>query len=121
MMNGNDTLTAWQRARGHLIASQAAPTVLLISTVALLNFGLAEAALPVRLATLGILLASGILGALVQFQSATEAERLATLLEVTEVRHVVEHSARWLWVPKYLTPAVFGAIFLALVWALLGA
>jgi hypothetical protein len=89
-----------------------APTALLITTVALLQFGLAESALAVRVAAAGILLASGILGALVQFLSASEAEKLAR--EDT----TLQASARWLWVIKYVTPTIFVVIFGALMVAL---
>lgn len=118
-MNSSEKFAAWQRARMHLIVSQIAPTTLLVTTVALLQFGLAEAALEVRIAAVGILLASGILGALVQFQSAAEAEQLARDLSGGEYAPTVSGSAGWLWVPKYVTPAVFVVIFIALVWALL--
>ena len=118
-MNSGEKFAAWQRARLHLIVSQIAPTVLLITTVGLLQWGLAETGLATRLAALGILLASGILGALVQFQSATEAQHLANDLKGGEYEHAVAGSAGWLWVPKFLTPAIFVGIYLALVVALL--
>lgn len=118
-MDAVHLFSAWQRARLHLIVSQIAPTVLLITTVALLQWGLAETALAVRIAALGILLASGILGALVQFQSASEAQRLAAQLVGSDVEPTVVKSAGWLWVPKFLTPAIFIVIYLALVVALL--
>ena len=120
LMNSTETFAAWQRARLHLIISQIAPTVLLITTVALLQWGLAQTPWAVRVAALGILLASGILGALVQFQSASEAQHLARSLAGGEFDHSVQGSASWLWVPKYLTPAVFVVIYLALVIALIG-
>ena len=118
-MSSSDKFAAWQRARLHLIVSQIAPTLLLITTVGLLQFGLAEAALTVRIAALGILLASGILGALVQFQSASEAQRIAQDLSGGEWDQTVRPSASWLWVPKFATPAIFVVIYLALVAALL--
>jgi SNF family Na+-dependent transporter len=102
----------WWEIRRVIVVSQMAPTALLITTVALLQFGLADTALSVRLATAGILLASGILGALVQFQSASEPQRLAA--GDTDLAA----SARWLWVVKYVTPAIFVVIFVALMVAL---
>ena len=117
-MTSSDMYAAWQRARMHLIVSQVAPTVLLITTIALLQFGLADTALPIRIAALGILLASGILGALVQFQSATEARRIGQGLRGGEYEDVVRGSLDWLWVPQFLTPAIFVVIYLALLWAL---
>lgn len=118
-MSSSDKFAAWQRARQHLIVSQIAPTLLLITTVALLQFGLADAPLFTRIATVGILLASGILGALAQFQSASEAEQIAKDLAGGEYDQAVRGSAGWLWVPKYLTPAIFIVIFIALVAELL--
>ncbi len=118
-MNSGEKFAAWQRARLHLIVSQIAPTVLLISTVALLQWGLAETSLTIRIAALGILLASGILGALVQFQSASEAQHIARDLSGGEFDQAVRGSAGWLWVPKFLTPAIFAIIYVALLLAIL--
>jgi len=114
VINSSEKFAAWQRARLHLIVSQIAPTTLLVTTVALLQFGLAEASLMTRIAALGILLASGILGALVQFQSASEAEHLAQDLSGGEYDQTVKGSAGWLWVPKFVTPTIFVVIFVAL-------
>lgn len=110
----SQTHAHWLEIRKTIVVSQMAPTALLITTVALLQFGLGETDLAVRIATAGILLASGILGALVQFQSASEAESLAT--EDSSLRS----SARWLWVIKYVTPTIFVIIFGALMVALFG-
>lgn len=114
-MNSHEKFAFWQKAREQLIISQIAPTVLLVTTVALLQFGLADAAIWVRLAAAGILLASGILGALVQFQSALESEALAKDLSGGEYDRAVSPSVGWMWVPKYVTPAIFVAIFGALM------
>jgi len=113
-MNSSEKFAAWQRARLHLIISQIAPTTLLVTMVALLQFGLADASLMTRIAALGILLASGILGALVQFQSASEAEHLAKDFSGGEYDQTVKGSAGWLWVPKFVTPVIFVVIFVAL-------
>jgi hypothetical protein len=116
-----DTLSAWHRHRNTLVSSQIAPTVLLITTIALLQFGLAETDIWVRVATAGILLASGILGALVQFHSASEAEAVA--LDISGDTHherSARNSARWLWVVKCGTPTVFVVIYAALMVALFG-
>lgn len=102
----------WLELRKTIVVSQMAPTALLITTIALLQFGLAETGLAVRVAAAGILLASGILGALVQFLSASEAEKLA------QQDATLQASARWLWVIKYVTPTIFVVIFVALMVAL---
>jgi hypothetical protein len=117
-MNSHEKFASWQKAREHLIVSQIAPTLLLVTTVALLQFGLADTSLFVRIGAAGILLASGILGALVQFQSAREAEALAKDLAGGEYDQAVSHSVGWMWVPKFVTPAIFVGIFGALMVAL---
>ena len=104
----------WLKLRKTIVVSQLAPTGLLISTIALLQFGLAETHFAVRIAAAGILLASGILGALVQFQSAREAET------VGREESSLEGHASWMWVVKYVTPTIFVVIYLALMAALFG-
>lgn len=113
----SDGLARWHQLRTTLVLSQLAPTGLLITTVALLQFGLAESSLALRVATAGILLASGILGALVQFQSASEAQALGKQLDVSSGAPA---SARWLWVVKFVTPTIFVVIYAALMLALFG-
>lgn len=109
----------WSRARGHIIVSQLAPTALLGFTVWLGMTGLGDATLAVRLAAAGILLASGVLGALVQYTAAAEAQAVAAELSASGAdgplaRRVKAH-APWLAVVKYLTPAVFVGVFVALL------
>jgi hypothetical protein len=107
--------THWLEIRRTIVVSQVAPTALLISTIALLQFGLAQTPLAVRIATAGIVLASGILGAFVQFQSAREAHAIAG---ADDAPAVLKAHARWLWVVKYITPSIFVVIFVALMVAL---
>jgi hypothetical protein len=118
-----ELLRLWQKARLHLVISQMAPTFLLIATVALFPLGLGQAPIVVRLAALGILLASGILGALVQFSSSVEAQAVAADLAALKTRSAMSERAitlaPWLNVVKFVTPAVFGVIFLCLMAALL--
>lgn len=113
----SEALTRWHQHRMTIVISQIAPTLLLITTVALLQFGLADQPLATRVAAAGILLASGILGALVQFQSAAEAKALA--LEQPE-HPTLKGSARWLFVVQFVTPTIFVVIYLALMVALFG-
>ena len=106
-----------------MIFSQLAPTFLLIVTIALINDGLADAALEVRLATMGILLASGIFGYLAQYSTATEARALIaemrTLKTKSKVSSQVIKFANWLDVIRYVTPTIFVAIYVFLGIALL--
>jgi len=116
-----DPLASWHRLRTTIVWSQIAPTMLLITTIALLQFGLADTDLAIRVATAGILLASGILGALVQFQAASEAEGVAHDLATSGATHQsVVASARWWWIVKFVTPVIFIAIYAALMLALFG-
>ena len=75
-MTEKELLDLWNRARTHLVVAQLAPTFLLITTVGLVP-AIRDAGTFAVLATLGILLASGILGALVEFAAAHEAQAVA--------------------------------------------
>ncbi|CAB4630551.1 MAG: hypothetical protein F2613_01045 [Actinobacteria bacterium] len=118
-----DLIQLWNKLRNQVIFSQLAPTFLLIVTIALINDGLAEAALEVRLATMGILLASGVFGYLAQYSTATEARALIaemrTLKTKSKVSSQVIKFANWLDVIRYVTPTIFVAIYVFLGIALL--
>lgn len=137
-MTEQQQLDLWVKARHHIVMSQIAPTILLVLTVLLFTLGLQQAPAPVRWATLGILLASGILGALVQYWAATEAiavsKDLAARTEAdaqnTDAEsedgptggHVLAHVrtfAPLLNVVRFLTPAIFIAIFVFLLISLI--
>jgi hypothetical protein len=118
-----DLIQLWNKLRNQVIFSQLAPTFLLIVTIALLNDGLAAQPLVVKLATLGILLASGIFGYLAQYSAATEGRAL-----LAEIRNLKTKSklsaqllrfAKWLDVIRYVTPTIFVAIYVLLFLALL--
>ncbi len=83
-MTERELLELWNKNRQQIVVSQMAPTFLLIVTVGLITLGLAGGPLFLSLATLGILLASGILGALVQYASATEAMAIAADLALVK-------------------------------------
>jgi len=112
----------WNRARTHLIVSQLAPTFLLITTIGLVPTIRSAGSFAVW-ATIGILLASGILGALVQFAAASEAQAVASELSKTskhsKLTKAIGVSARALDIAKFVTPTIFIAIFVALCAALL--
>ena len=122
-MNQSELVQAWNNSWNRIIVAQMAPTALLITTVALLQFGLADASLPVRLAALLILLASGILGALAEFTAAAEAASVASQLAAAEQGSPTSVNilklSRWLPVVKFVTPAIFVLIFIFLAQALL--
>lgn len=122
-MTEKELLDLWNRARTHLIVAQLAPTFLLITTVGLVPAIRDSGTLTVW-ATLGILLASGILGALVEFAAAHDAQAvardLAAITSPSSTARTVIRFAPWLHVAKFVTPAIFVGIFVALAAALLG-
>ena len=121
-MTEHELISLWTRVRWHIIVSQLAPTFLLTALVALLSFGLAETELSVRIAAAGILLASGILGALAQIASANEGlfivADLRALPASSALGRGVISSAPWINVVRFLTPAVFVVVYIALLTAL---
>jgi hypothetical protein len=118
-----DLIQLWNKLRNQVIFSQLAPTFLLIATISLINDGLANAAIEVRFATMGILLASGIFGYLAQYSSATEARAviadIRTLKTKSKVATQIIRFANWLDVIRYVTPTIFVAIYVFLGLALL--
>ena len=121
-MTEHELISLWTRARWHIIVSQLAPTFLLTALVALLSFGLAAAELSVRIAAAGILLASGVLGALAQIASANEGLAIVADLRALPASSAlgrgVISSAPWINVVRFLTPAVFVVVYIALLAAL---
>ena len=122
-MTERELLGLWNKARLQLIVAQLAPTFLLIVTVGLLGAGLGTAPIAVRLAALLILLASGILGALAEYSTATDAKAiaadLAALPAPSALTAAVLRQTPWLAVIRFVTPAIFVVIFLLLAAVLL--
>ena len=121
-MKEQELIRLWQKSRQQIIFAQLAPTFLLITTVSLIEQVRAAGDLAVA-ATIGILLASGILGALAEYSAADEAQSIARDLNAlkpkSSLARTVIKSAPWLHVVKFVTPAIFVAIFVALLAALL--
>jgi len=117
-----ELIDLWNRARTHLVFAQLAPTFLLITTVGLVP-AIRDAGAFAVLAALGILLASGILGALVEFAAAHEAQAvardLAAIAKPSHTTRAIIRYAPWLNVAKFVTPTIFVGIFVALAAALL--
>ncbi len=118
-MTNAELIQQWNKLRDQLIIAQLAPSALLITSVALLQFGLADAHLWVKLAFAGILLASGILGALAEYAAATEAMAVASDLAAVgatsrQAKQIISFSP-WLNVARFVTPAIFVAIFVAIL------
>ena len=122
-MTERELLGLWNKARLQLILAQLAPTFLLIVTVGLLGAGLDAAPFAVRIAALLILLASGILGALAEYSTATDAKAIAADLSQisspSALTVAVLRQAPWLAVVRFVTPAIFVVIFIFLAGALL--
>ena len=122
-MNEKDLIELWNKSRNQLIIAQFAPTFLLI-TAAIQIPAIRAAGSATVWGVLGILLASGILGALVEFSAAHEAQAIANdikaLGSTSSTSRAILTLSPWLHVAKYLTPAIFVGIFIALTIALLG-
>ena len=122
-MNELDLIQLWNRLRNQIIFSQLAPTFLLIVTIGLLNDGLAQNEDSVKLATLGILLASGIFGFLAQYSAASEARavlsELKTLNTKSKVSTQLIRFTSWINVIRFITPSIFVVIYVLLCIALL--
>lgn len=122
-MTERELLELWIKARLHIILAQLAPTFLLIVTVGLSVFGLGEADSLVRWAAIGILLASGILGALAQYAAASEAIAISEDIKAAGLEHALARQAvrfaPWMNVVRFVTPTIFLVIFVLLVLALI--
>ncbi len=121
-MTEHELIALWTKARWHIIISQLAPTFLLTALVGFLALGLEGTELTVRVAAAGILLASGILGALVQISAANEGlsiiDDLRALDTTSALIRRIAASAPWINVVRIVTPAIFIVVYLALLAAL---
>lgn len=118
-MTERDFIELWSKARWHIIVSQLAPTGLLGFTVWLGILDLGSTSLTLRISAAGILLASGILGALAQYSAATEgmaiARDLAAVPPASITGRQIVALAPLLNVVRFVTPAIFIAVFVALM------
>ncbi len=121
-MNELDLINLWTKTRWHIIVSQLAPTFLLAATVGFMAVGLGGASPATRLAAAGILLASGILGAVAQISAANEGLTIIEDLTASQANTLlasrIMQSAPWLKIVKYVTPTVFVLVFISLIFAL---
>jgi hypothetical protein len=119
-MSEAELIREFQKNRLHIILAQLAPTGLL-AFAALTTPQIAASNLYVVHAFALILLASGILGALAEYSAASQAQAviddLKTLPGQSALRNQVIAFRPWLEVVKFVTPAIFVAIF---VFILLG-
>ena len=120
-MTEAELIQEFQRNRLHVILAQLAPTGLL-AFAALATPAIAESSMWVIHAFALILLASGILGALAEYSAASQAQAVIDDLKglpgSSNLRARVISFRPWLEVVKFVTPAIFVVIFLALLAAL---
>lgn len=117
-MTEAELIQEFQRNRLHIILAQLAPTGLL-AFAALATPTIAASDIFVVHAFALILLASGILGAMAEYSAASQAQAviddLKTLPGSSALRARVISFRPWLEIVKYVTPAIFIAIFLAIL------
>ena len=120
-MSEAELIQEFQRNRLHVILAQLAPTGLL-AFAAIATPTIAQSSDFVVHAFALILLASGILGALAEYSAAAQAQAviddLKSLPGSSALRSRVISFRPWLEVVKYVTPAIFMAIFAAILVAL---
>jgi hypothetical protein len=120
-MTEAELIQEFQRNRLHVILAQLAPTGLL-AFAALATPAISESSIYVVHAFALILLASGILGALAEFSAASQAQAviddLKQLPGSSALRARVISFRPWFDVVKFVTPAIFVLIFVALLAAL---
>lgn len=120
-MTEAELIQEFQRNRLHIILAQLAPTGLL-AFAALATPAIAQSDQFVVHAFALILLASGILGALAEYSAAAQAQAviddLKALPGTSATRNRVVSFRPWLEVVKYVAPAIFVAIYLAILAAL---
>ncbi len=117
-METSQLIREFNTNRLHLILAQLAPTGLLaFATIA--TPAIADSGEYLKAGFALILLASGILGALAEYSAASQAQATIDSLKlVTDKNPLVERviSFRpWLEVAKFVTPAIFVAIFVAIL------
>ena len=117
-MTEQELIQEFQKNRMHIILAQLAPTGLLAFAV-VATPTIAGTGNYLKLAFALILLASGILGALAEYSAAAQAQSviddLKALSGSSRLRSRVISFRPWLEVVKFVTPAIFVAIFVAIL------
>ncbi len=120
-MTEAELIHEFQRNRLHIILAQLAPTGLL-AFAAIATPAIAQSQMFVIHAFALILLASGILGALAEYSAASQAQSVIDDLKLlpgqSKLRARVISFRPWLEVVKFVTPAIFVLIYLAILAAL---
>ncbi|MCF8528864.1 MAG: hypothetical protein K9G13_05480 [Aquiluna sp.] len=122
-MTEAELIQEFQKNRLHIILAQLAPTALL-GFAAIATPAIAESSSLIVGAFIFILLASGILGALAEYSAASQAQAviddLKTLPGSSSLRDRIISFRPYLEIVKFVTPAIFVVIFIALLVELLG-
>ena len=122
-MTEAELIREFGKNRLHIILAQLAPTGLL-AFAALTTPQIAQENQYVAWAFALILLASGILGALAEYSAASQAQAVIDDLKAlpgsSALRNRVIAFRPWLEVVKYVTPAIFVAIFVFILLGLFG-
>jgi hypothetical protein len=117
-METSQLIREFNTNRLHLILAQLAPTGLL-AFAAIATPAIADSGEYLKAGFALILLASGILGALAEYSAASQAQATIDSLKlVADKNPLVERVIsfrRWLEVAKFVTPAIFVAIFVAIL------
>ena len=117
-MTEAELIREFQKNRLHIILAQLAPTALL-GFAAFATPTISEYPMMVTHSFALILLASGILGALAEYSAASQAQAviddLKALTGSSALRSRIISFRPWLEVVKFVTPAIFVAIFAALM------
>jgi hypothetical protein len=120
-MTEQELIQEFEKNRLHIILAQLAPTGLL-AFAAIATPAIAASGDYLKLGFALILLASGILGALAEYSAAAQAQAVIDDLKAlpgsSRVRDRVISFRPWLEVVKFVTPAIFIAIFAAILAAL---
>jgi hypothetical protein len=117
-MTEQELIQDFNRNRLHVILAQLAPTALL-AFAAFATPEISSYSNYLKAAFALILLASGILGALAEYSAASQAQAviddLKTLPGSSALRSRIIWFRPWLEVVKFVTPAIFVAIFAAIL------
>lgn len=120
-MTEAELIREFQTNRLHLILAQLGPTGLL-AFAAIATPAITQSGDYLKLAFALILLASGILGAFAEFSAAAQAQAVIDDLKALDgksaLRSRIISYRSWFEIAKYLTPAIFVAIFVAILGAL---
>lgn len=117
-METSQLIREFNTNRLHLILAQLAPTALL-AFAAIATPAIAGTGNYLKAGFALILLASGILGALAEYSAASQAQAAIDTLKLGSdqsplVRRIISFRP-WLEVAKFVTPAIFVAIFVAIL------